>query len=144
MARIMALDYGSKRVGIAVTDAQQLIANGLTTVHSQDLIAFLKKYTETESVETIVVGEPKQMNNMASESARFIDPFVIHLKRTFPLIKIERLDERFTSKMAFKTMIDAGLKKKARQNKALVDQISATILLQDYLLYNNKNTHTTL
>ncbi len=144
MARIMALDYGSKRVGIAVTDAQQLIANGLTTVHSQDIIAFLKKYTETESVETIVVGEPKQMNNMASESARFIDPFVVHLKRTFPLIKIERLDERFTSKMAFKTMIDAGLKKKARQNKALVDQISATILLQDYLLYNNKNTHTTL
>jgi putative Holliday junction resolvase len=140
----MALDYGSKRVGIAVTDAQQLIANGLTTVHSQDIIAFLKKYTETESVETIVVGEPKQMNNMASESARFIDPFVVHLKRTFPLIKIERLDERFTSKMAFKTMIDAGLKKKARQNKALVDQISATILLQDYLLYNNKNTHTTL
>lgn len=129
----MAIDYGSKRVGIAVTDPYQLIANGLTTVHSKDLIDFLKKYIEKEEVECIVVGEPKRMNNEPSDSARFIEPFVIHLKRTFPTIKVERVDERFTSKMAFQTMIDSGLKKKARQNKALVDEISATIILQSYM-----------
>lgn len=129
----MAIDYGSKRVGIAVTDSLQLIANGLTTVHSKDLIDFLKKYFEKEEVECIVVGEPKQMNNEPSDSARFIEPFVIHLKRTFPNTKVERMDERFTSKMAFQTMIDSGLKKKARQNKALVDEISATIILQSYM-----------
>ncbi|OFY88010.1 MAG: Holliday junction DNA helicase RuvA [Bacteroidetes bacterium RIFCSPLOWO2_12_FULL_35_15] len=133
MARIMAIDYGSKRVGIAVTDSCQLIANGLTTVHSKDLIDFLKKYIEKEEVECIVVGEPKRMNNEPSDSARFIEPFVVHLKRTFPTIKVERIDERFTSKMAFQTMIDSGLKKKARQNKALVDEISATIILQSYM-----------
>lgn len=133
----MAIDYGSKRVGIAVTDPQQLIATGLTTVHSKDLIEFLKKYFLNEPVECIVVGEPKQMNNEPSDSARFIEPFVMHLKRTFPEIKVERIDERFTSKMAFQTMIDSGLKKKARQNKELVDEISATIILQSYM---NKNT----
>lgn len=133
MARIMAIDYGSKRVGIAVTDPLQIIANGLTTVHSKDLIDFLKKYMEKEQVECIVVGEPKRLNNEASDSARFIEPFVVHLKRTFPQIKVERIDERFTSKMAFQTMIDSGLKKKDRQNKELVDEISATIMLQDYM-----------
>ncbi|MFY9309871.1 MAG: Holliday junction resolvase RuvX [Bacteroidia bacterium] len=133
MARIMAIDYGSKRVGIAVTDPQQIIATGLTTVHSKDVIEFLKGYIAKEPVECIVVGEPKRMNNEPSDSARFIDPFVVHLKRTFPAIKVERLDERFTSKMAFQTMIDSGLKKKDRQNKALVDEISATIILQDYM-----------
>ena len=133
MARIMAIDYGSKRVGIAVTDSLQLIANGLTTVHSKDLIDFLKTYMEKEDVECIVVGEPKRMNNEPSDSARFIEPFVVHLKRTFPKIKVERMDERFTSKMAFQTMIDGGLKKKARQNKALVDEISATIILQSFM-----------
>ena len=138
MARIMAIDYGSKRVGIAVTDPQQIIATGLTTVHSKDVIEFLKKYTAKEPVECIVVGEPKRMNNEPSDSARFIEPFVVHLKRTFPAIKVERLDERFTSKMAFQTMIDSGLKKKARQNKDLVDEISATIILQDYMSRNNQ------
>ena len=133
MARIMAIDYGSKRVGIAVTDPLQMIAIGLTTVHSKDLIEFLKNYIAKENVECIVVGEPKQMNNEPSDSARFIDPFVIHLKRTFPKLKVERMDERFTSKMAFQTMIDSGLKKKARQNKELVDEISATIILQSYM-----------
>ncbi len=133
MARIMAIDYGSKRVGLAVTDPMQIIATGLTTVHSKDLIDFLKKYFEKEAVECIVVGEPKRMNNQASDSARFIEPFVVHLKRTFPQIKLERIDERFTSKMAFQTMIDGGLKKKDRQNKELVDEISATIILQSYL-----------
>jgi putative Holliday junction resolvase len=133
MARLMAIDYGSKRVGIAVTDPMQIIATGLTTVHSKDLIDFLKTYISKEEVECIVVGEPKQMNNEPSESARFIEPFVVHLKRTFPAIKVARMDERFTSKMAFQTMIDSGLKKKARQNKELVDEISATIILQSYM-----------
>ncbi|MFL5763082.1 MAG: Holliday junction resolvase RuvX [Bacteroidia bacterium] len=133
MARLMAIDYGSKRVGLAVSDPSQIIATGLTTVHSKDLIEFLKDYFSKESVECIVVGEPKRMNNEPSDSARFIEPFVVHLKRTFPKIKVERLDERFTSKIAFQTMIDSGLKKKDRQNKELVDEISATILLQDYM-----------
>lgn len=133
MARLMAIDYGSKRVGLAVTDPLQIIATGLTTVHSKDLIEFLKNYFAKERVECIIVGEPKRMNNEPSDSARFIEPFVVHLKRTFPHIKVERLDERFTSKMAFQVMIDSGLKKKARQNKELVDEISATIILQDYM-----------
>ena len=133
MARIMAIDYGSKRVGIAVTDPQQIIATGLTTVHSNEVIDFLKQYMQKEEVACIVVGEPKQMNNEPSDSARFIEPFVMHLKRTFPAIKVERMDERFTSKMAFQTMIDSGLKKKSRQNKELIDEISATIILQSYL-----------
>lgn len=133
MARLMAIDYGSKRVGIAVTDPLKIIATGLTTVHSKDLIEFLKKYFLKEEVECIVVGEPKKLNNEPSDSARFIEPFVVHLKRTFPTIKIERMDERFTSKMAFQTMIDSGLKKKARQNKELVDEISATLILQSFM-----------
>lgn len=129
----MAIDYGSKRVGIAVTDALQIIATGLATIHSKDVIAFLKDYITKEPVECIVVGEPKRMNNEPSDAARFIEPFVVHLKRTFPSIKIERMDERFTSKMAFQTMIDSGLKKKDRQNKELIDEISATIILQSYM-----------
>ena len=133
MGRVMAIDYGSKRTGIAVTDPLQIIATGLTTVHSKDVIEFLKKYMEQEEVSCIVVGEPKRMNNEPSDAARFIEPFVVHLKRSFPGIKVERLDERFTSKMAFQTMIDGGLKKKDRQDKGLVDQISATIILQNYL-----------
>jgi putative Holliday junction resolvase len=139
MARIMAIDYGSKRVGIAVTDPLQIIATGLTTVHSKDLLEFLNKYISKEEVECIVVGEPKRMNNEPSESARFIEPFVVHLKRSFPDIKVERMDERFTSKMAFQTMIDSGLKKMARQNKELVDEISATIILQSYLEKKKNN-----
>ena len=133
MARIMAIDYGSKRVGIAVTDPLKLIATGLTTVHSKDVMVFLNKYMEKENVECIVVGEAKQLNNEPSDSARFIEPFVINLRRTFPQMKVERMDERFTSKMAFQTMIDSGLKKKQRQNKELVDEISAVIILQSYL-----------
>jgi putative Holliday junction resolvase len=139
MARMMAIDYGSKRVGIAVTDPLQIIATGLTTVHSKDLMEFLKNYLVKEEVECIVVGEPKRMNNEPSDSARFIEPFVIHLKRTFPKVKIERMDERFTSKMAFQTMIDSGLKKMDRRNKALVDEISATIILQSYMEKKKNN-----
>jgi putative holliday junction resolvase len=133
MGRIMAIDYGRKRVGIAVTDELQLIANGLTTVAAHEIFSFLKLYFQKEKVDEIVVGEPRQMNNQPSESLKFIVPFLNRLKKEFPEISIEREDERFTSKMAFQTMIDAGLKRKDRQNKELVDTISATIILQSYL-----------
>ncbi len=133
MAKVLALDYGSKRVGIAVTDELQLIASGLTTVHSKDIIAFLEDYFSKNNVECIVVGEAKDLKNNPAESAKVIEPFVKHLSRKFSDKKIERIDERFTSKMAFQTMIDSGLKKKDRQNKALIDEISATIILQSYL-----------
>jgi putative Holliday junction resolvase len=133
MGRIMAIDYGTKRVGIAVTDPLKIIATGLTTVHSSELIAFLKNYIKQEAVECIVVGKPKHLDGSPAEADRFIEPFVVHLKRSFPGVKVDREDERFTSKMAFQTMIDSGLKKKARQNKELVDEISATIILQSYM-----------
>ncbi len=133
MGRILAIDYGQKRVGIAVTDENRLIANALTTIPSADVITFLQNYIAKENVDLLVVGEPKQVNNKASESTKFINPFLKQLQKIFPDIPIERMDERFTSKMAFQTMIDAGLGKKARQNKALVDAISATIILQSYL-----------
>ena len=133
MGRILAIDYGQKRVGIEVTDENRLIANALTTIPSADVITFLQNYIAKENVDLLVVGEPKQVNNKASESTKFINPFLKQLQKTFPDIPIERMDERFTSKMAFQTMIDAGLGKKARQNKALVDAISATIILQSYL-----------
>jgi len=133
MPRILAIDYGSKRVGLAVTDPLQMIASGLTTVHSKDLIQFLEDYLKKEAVECIVVGEPKTLMNEASNSARFIEPFVKHLTQKFPSIKIERYDERFTSALAQQAMLMGGLKKKDRQNKETVDMVSATILLQDYL-----------
>ncbi len=133
MGRVVALDFGKVRTGIAVTDELQLIASGLTTVLTKDLLKFLKEYFLKENVEKIVVGEPKQMNNEASESELLIAPFLEKLSKVFPQIPIERQDERFTSKMAFQTMIDSGLKKKQRRDKALVDEISATIILQAYL-----------
>tara|TARA_R110002051_G_scaffold100879_4_gene171407 strand:+ start:54324 stop:54734 length:411 start_codon:yes stop_codon:yes gene_type:complete len=136
MGRVVALDFGKVRTGIAITDELQLIASGLTTVPTQELILFLKNYIEKENVAKIVVGEPKQMNNEPSESEVLIIPFLKKLTATFPKIPVERQDERFTSKMAFQTMIDSGLKKKQRQNKALVDEISATIILQAYLNRN--------
>lgn len=139
LGRILAIDYGQKCVGLAVTDELKMIANSLGTVHSKDVITFLKDYFSKENVETIVVGEPKQMNNTESESSKFIEPFVRLLQKTFPSIQVKRVDERFTSKMAFQTMIDAGLKKKDRQNKALVNSISATIILQSYLESMNNN-----
>jgi putative Holliday junction resolvase len=134
MPRILAIDYGIKRTGIAVTDDFQIIASGLTTIPSETIIAFLKEYFAKEKVEKVIVGEPKQMNGQPSESAEIIEKFVIKFKSEFPEMKMERVDERFTSKMAFQTMIDSGLKKKQRQNKGLVDEIAATIMLQDYLL----------
>ncbi|MGG5486722.1 Holliday junction resolvase RuvX [Gaetbulibacter sp. PBL-D1] len=133
MARILAIDFGTKRTGIAVTDELQIIASGLTTVETKDLFAFLKEYVSNESVELFVIGEPKRLNNEASESEVAIKPFIDKIKKTFPDIPFTRVDERFTSKMAFQTMIDSGLTKKQRKNKALVDEISATIILQSYL-----------
>ena len=133
MPRILAIDYGQKRVGLAVTDNEQIIASGLITVHAEDVMCYLKQYVTKETVNAFVVGEAKNLNNTPAESARFIEPFVRRLVKEFPDIPIHRVDERFTSKMAFQTMIESGLKKKERQNKALVDEISATIILQSYL-----------
>ena len=133
MARIIAIDYGRKRTGIAVTDSLQMIANGLATVPSGELVKFLQEYTAKEPVELIVVGQPKQMNNEPSENMRYVQAFVTHLKRTLPQIPVVYYDERFTSVMAHKAMLEGGLRKKKRQEKALVDEISAVIILQAYL-----------
>ena len=137
MSRILAIDYGQKRVGLAVTDELKLIANSLATVPSKDIFVFLKDYLSKENVECFVVGEPKQMNYTVSESAKFIEPFVKKLAKTFPDIPVERMDERFTSKMASQAILQSGLKKKARQNKALIDKVSATLILQSYLKFKN-------
>ncbi len=135
MARILSIDYGLKRTGIAVTDDFQIIASGLITIPSAELISFLKNYFSKENVETVIIGEPKQMNGLPSESTEIKEKFIVQFHTEFPTMKMERVDERFTSKMAFQTMIDSGLKKKQRQNKGLIDEIAATILLQDYLNY---------
>lgn len=137
MGRILAIDYGTKRTGLAVTDPMQIIASGLTTVETKELIQYLKAYVNSEVVEKFVVGEPKQMDNTASESEVHIQKFLEKLQKEIPQIPVVRVDERFTSKMAFQTMIDSGLKKKQRQNKALVDEISATLILQSYLASNS-------
>ncbi|REE24801.1 Holliday junction resolvase RuvX [Winogradskyella pacifica] len=133
MGRILAIDYGTKRTGLAVTDEMQIIASGLTTVNTKQLLEYLTTYISTENVEKFVVGLPKQMDNTASESEVYIQKFLKELTKAIPQIPVDRVDERFTSKMAFQTMIDSGLKKKQRQNKALVDEISATLILQSYL-----------
>jgi len=133
MPRILAIDYGIKRTGIAVTDELQIIASGLTTVPSENAITFLRNYFSKENVAKVLIGEPRQMDGTPSESTPVIEKFVTDFQTAFPEIPVIRVDERFTSKMAFQTMIDSGLKKKQRQNKALVDEIAATILLQDYL-----------
>lgn len=135
MGRILAIDYGAKRTGLAVSDALQIIASGLTTVETSNLIEFLQSYVAQEPVEEFIVGAPKQLDNTPSESEALIQPFLKKLTATFPKIPITRIDERFTSKMAFQTMIDSGLTKKQRRNKALVDEISATLILQSYLYY---------
>ena len=133
VGRILALDFGKKRTGIAVTDPLQIIASGLNTVETHSLLDFLKSYCSQEVVDIFVVGLPKQMNNLPSESEQLIKPFLKSLKNAFPNIPIKREDERFTSKMAFQSMLDSGIKKKQRQNKAMVDEISATLILQSYL-----------
>ena len=133
MGRIIAIDYGRKRTGIAVTDTLQMIANGLTTVPSGELSKFLVDYVSKESVDRFVVGLPKQMNNMPSENLKYVEAFVSHLKRIIPHIPVEYYDERFTSVLAHSAMIYGGLNKKKRQDKSLVDEISAVIILQSYL-----------
>jgi putative Holliday junction resolvase len=135
MSRILAIDYGIKRTGIAVTDEMQMIAFGLTTIPSETAITFLKDYFSKEKVACVIVGEPKQMDGTPSQSAEIINAFVVKFQAAFPEMPVNRVDERFTSKIAFQTMIDSGLNKKQRQNKALVDEIAATIILQDYLRY---------
>lgn len=138
MGRIIAIDYGQKRVGIAVTDPQQIIATSLPTVLSHEVFDFLRKYLQKEKVDLFVVGLAKKMDNSESESMKYIKPFVEGLKNKFPEIPVEMYDERFTSKMAFQTMIDGGLSKKDRQNKATVDSVSATILLQDFMEFKKQ------
>ena len=133
MGRVLAIDFGTKRTGIAVTDELQIIASGLTTVNTKELLQFLKDYIKQESVELFLIGEPKQMDNSASESEVHITAFIGKLEKEISNIPIIRVDERFTSKMAFQTMIDSGLKKNQRKNKALIDEISATLILQSYL-----------
>jgi len=135
MARILAIDYGAKRCGIAVTDESKIIASGLTTIDTKDILTWLQDYVSKEAVELFVVGEPKRLHGEASESEQLIQPFLEKLAKLLPDIPVKRMDERFTSKMAFDTMIASGISKKKRRDKALVDQISATIILQDYL-YN--------
>lgn len=129
----MALDFGKIRTGIAVTDELQLIASGLTTVETKELIPYLSDYVQNENVERMVIGLPKQMDNTPSESEELIQEFLKKLVAKFPTMPIERHDERFTSKMAFQSMLDSGMKKKKRRDKALIDEISATLILQAYL-----------
>jgi len=133
MARILAIDYGKKRVGLAVTDPLQIIANRLTTVPTHTIWDFLKNYFETEMVEKVVVGYPKKLNNQPSEAVTYINPFLKKFKLKYPEVDLEIVDERFTSKMAFQAMIDGGIKKEKRKNKQMVDAISAVIILQNYL-----------
>lgn len=135
MGRILAIDYGTKRTGIAVTDELQLIASGLTTVDTRELMPFLKKYFSDEEVVLVLLGEPTQKDGTPSDVEVPIQKFLKKFQNNFPQMEVKRVDERYTSKMAFQTMIDSGLKKKQRRNKALLDEISATIILQQYL-YN--------
>ena len=137
MGRILAIDYGLKRTGIAVTDPLQMIANGLTTVETAKLFEFLDSYLKKEKTEEMVIGLPRQMNGQPSESAPYVEQFGKAAEARYPELKITFFDERFTSKMASQTMFDAGLKKKDRQNKALIDTISATIILQSYMESNS-------
>lgn len=135
MGRILAIDYGKKRVGLAVTDPLKIIANGLTTVASNEIFGFIKKYLAENDVECIVVGYPKTLRNEPSESIRYINPFIKGLTNKFKDVKIEIYDERFTSKIAFDAMLTGGVKKKDRQRKELIDEISATLILQSYMEY---------
>ena len=136
MGRILGIDYGRKRCGIAVTDPLKIIANGLTTVPSHTLIEFLQDYTKKESVERIIVGLPKQLNGNPSESMNYITPFLNRLRKVMPDVPVVMYDERFTSTLAHKAMLDGGMKKKDRQNKEIVDTIAASIILNDYLQSN--------
>lgn len=131
--RIMAFDYGTKRVGIAVTDPLQLIATALDTIHAKDVLAYIKNYLEREAVTAFVVGMPRQVDGTESESAQHVRGFIRTLRRTFPTIPIETIDERFTSKMASASISQSGMTKKKRQDKSLIDRVSAVLILQSYL-----------
>lgn len=133
MGRLLAIDYGTKRTGLAVSDPLKIIANGLATVPTHTLFDYLKTYFEKETIDCIIVGMPKQMNNEYSENMKHIRPFVDKLQKKYPGMRVEYYDERFTSALAQRAMIDGGVKKKDRQNKALIDEISAVIILQDYM-----------
>ena len=133
MPRIIAIDYGLKRTGLAVTDPLKIIATGLTTVESKQLIPFLKEYFSKEEVELIIIGEPKNWDDTDTHATPLVNKIIIDLQKNFPAIPVKKVDERFTSKLASRAMVEMGLKKKQRQNKALIDEIAATIMLQDYL-----------
>lgn len=133
MARLLAIDYGTKRVGIAITDEFQMIASGLCTVRAHDCMDFLKDYLSKESVSDIVIGLPKDLNNKKTDATPYVKGFAKQIRKEFPDLDVHFIDERFTSKIAFQSMIDGGLKKKDRQNKALVDEVSATLILQSFM-----------
>jgi len=133
MGRILAIDYGRKRIGLAVTDSNKIIANRLNTISSHEIWSFLDEYLKKEAIEKVIVGYPKTLNNEASEAVKYINPFLKKFQQKYSDIALELFDERFTSKIAMRAMIDAGLKKKKRQDKKLVDGVSATIILQNYL-----------
>ena len=133
MTRLLALDYGTKRVGIAVTDELQMIASGLCTVRTLDCMDFLIEYLSKESVSTIVMGMPKNLRNQNTDATPYVKGFAKQIRKQFPEMKVELIDERFTSKIAFQSMLDGGLKKKVRQDKALIDEVSATLILQSYM-----------
>lgn len=133
MGRILSIDYGKKRTGLAVTDPLKIIATGLATVETPKLVAFLKDYFSNEEVEEVIIGMPTNMDDSATHATPLVKHFIFNFKRFFPAVPITEVDERFTSKMATDAMLDMGLKKKQRQNKALVDEIAATIMLQEYL-----------
>ena len=133
MGRIMAIDYGKKRTGLAVTDPLKIIATGLTTVETPKLIAYLKDYCAKETVEQVIIGMPTNMDDTDTHATPLVRNFILQFRKTFPSLPITEVDERFTSKMATQAMLEMGLKKKQRQNKALVDEIAATIMLQEYL-----------
>ncbi len=140
MARILSIDYGKKRTGIAVTDPLQIIANGLATVSTSELLSYLKDYLSREQVEKIIIGRPMQTNGQPSENLQRVEQFVNRWKKEMPDVPVEYVDERFTSVLAHQAIIDGGLRKKARQDKALVDKISATIILEDYLRSKNQRS----
>ena len=135
MAKAVGIDYGTKRVGISISDSSQIIATALCTVENKIIFSFLKDLIEKEEVDTIVIGEAKNLDNTETDSSKQIYQFVEKLKNQFPKILIKTIDERFTSKIAFQSIIDSGIKKKKRQDKSLIDEVSATIILQDYLSY---------
>ncbi len=142
MGRILGIDYGTKRIGLAVTDPLQIFASPLATIHPSEFDAFIERYQESESIDEFVIGYPVRMNNDPSEVVKHIDPFIRKLRKQYPEKQVHKVDERFTSQMAFRAMIDGGLKKKDRQNKQMVDRISASLILQSFLDKRTNNNKT--